>query len=77
MALAVKPNSSLYHAMKFLRVSLSLAIDQVLVLAIKAWYYLAVGVVWLYQLLRLTLRGRVMGIVPLPLIVQSRMGRMN
>jgi hypothetical protein len=42
-ALAVKPNSWLYHAMKYLWVSLSLAICQVLVLAIKAWYYMAVA----------------------------------
>jgi hypothetical protein len=42
VALAVKPNFSLYHAMKFLQLSLSLAIGQVLVLAIKVWYYMAV-----------------------------------
>ncbi len=42
-ALAVKPNSWLYHAMKLLQVSLSLAICQVLVLALKARYYMAVA----------------------------------
>jgi hypothetical protein len=41
-ALAVKPNYSLYHAMKFLWVSLSLAIGWVLVLAIKMRRYMAV-----------------------------------
>ncbi len=42
--LAVKPKSSLYHMIKFLRVSLSLAVGRVLVPAIKERYYMAVEV---------------------------------
>ncbi len=71
VALAVKPNSWLYHVMKFSRVSLSLAICQVLFLAIKEWYYMAVAGL-------INCRGgHQVVIVPLPLVVRSQMGLIN
>jgi hypothetical protein len=80
-ALAVKPNSSLYHAIKFLRVSLSLVIGWVLALAIKVRYYMAVVIVaWSLQSSRLTSCGHrdcIVVVVPSLLVVRSQMGWMN